>query len=89
MLSILTYRPHHLSNSGDIYHSPKYVAELCGRVHTGTDGIILSPNYPNFYPNNLECKIMINLDQQTSPTISLFFARFELENSNNCVNDFD
>lgn len=52
----------------------------CNRTLTGFDGVIESPNFPNHYPNNLDCvwKIQASLGNK----ISLAFSHFDLENIN-------
>ena len=65
----------------------QYKAERCNRVHTENDGIILSPSYPGQYPPSVECQIEIQL-KDSALKLAIFFSDFELEDSNQCVNDY-
>ena len=65
----------------------KYRAETCSRTHTEPNGLILSPKYPDLYPDNLDCQIRIEIDDISSK-LAIFFSNFQLESSNDCTNDF-
>ena len=39
-----------------------------------------------FYPPNLDCTIEINTEKLTK--IQIYFSKFDVENSQNCANDF-
>lgn len=73
--------------SGTPEFRAKYRAETCSRTHTEANGLILSPKYPELYPNNVDCQIKIEIDDISSK-LAIFFSKFELENSNDCMNDF-
>ena len=62
-------------------------AETCNRVLTENNGLILSSGYLESYPPNLDCSFKINVDD-SSLKLALFFAKFELESSANCANDY-
>ena len=64
-----------------------YKAEVCNRIHTEKDGVILSPAYPGEYPPNLDCKIQIQL-KDNGLKLAIFFTDFELESSNQCSADY-
>ena len=64
----------------------KYKAEICNREHTEANGVVLSPNYPNLYPNSMDCLIKLAMPDAFLK-ISLFFASFQLESSANCISD--
>jgi len=65
----------------------KYLAEICSREYQDAHGLILSPNFPNFYPNSVDCVMQVMVpDIQVH--LALFFAKFELESSQYCADDF-
>lgn len=53
-----------------------YIAE-CGSSVTGTQGVLLSPNYPLNYNNNHEC--IYSIQTQPGKGIQLKARTFELE----------
>lgn len=53
-----------------------YIAE-CGSSVTGTQGVLLSPNYPINYNNNHEC--IYSIQTQPGKGIQLKARTFELE----------
>ncbi|KAJ8268254.1 hypothetical protein COCON_G00134260 [Conger conger] len=55
---------------------PRCVAE-CGSSVTGTQGVLLSPNYPAFYSNNHEC--IYSIQTQPGKGIQLRARDFHLE----------
>ncbi|KAM4689065.1 cubilin [Discoglossus pictus] len=57
----------------------------CGVNFTKSSGQIVSPNYPNKYDNNLNCKYVINADAETFVVLS--FLTFELESGTYCNKD--
>ena len=65
----------------------QYKAERCSRVHTESNGVIFSPSYPGQYPPSVECQIEIQL-KDSALQLAIFFSDFELEESNQCVNDY-
>ena len=62
-------------------------AETCNRVLTESNGLILSPGYPEAYPASLDCSFKIVVEE-SSLKLALFFSKFELESSASCVNDY-
>ena len=62
-------------------------AETCNRVLTENNGLISSPGYPESYPASLDCSFKIVVEE-SSLKLALFFAKFELESSANCANDY-
>ena len=63
--------------------SPIYVTD-CG-TFTDVSGVIISPNYPNLYPNNRECIYKINRNE--GERIQLKFNSFNVEASG-CQYDY-
>ncbi|GLG98263.1 Cubilin homolog [Gryllus bimaculatus] len=59
----------------------------CGGVIHNKDRAILSPNYPSQYPPNMECEWEIRADEGYFIQLR-FVDRFQLEDSDNCDNDF-
>ncbi|EDV28197.1 uncharacterized protein TRIADDRAFT_53561 [Trichoplax adhaerens] len=57
----------------------------CGGLLTNTTGMILSPNYPNNYPNNVICRWSIRVPSYNH--IILTFNSFNLEGGANCPAD--
>ncbi|KAE8596094.1 hypothetical protein XENTR_v10015965 [Xenopus tropicalis] len=57
----------------------------CDASYTEASGIFSSPNYPNRYPNNLECIYTITVE--TNKQILLNFTTFVLSTSTNCDKD--
>ncbi|XP_048223975.1 LOW QUALITY PROTEIN: cubilin [Perognathus longimembris pacificus] len=58
----------------------------CGEVLTGSTGTILSPGYPNVYPNGINCTWHILV--QPGHLIRLEFKPFYLEFHYNCTKDY-
>ena len=63
-----------------------YKAELCNRMHTEKNGLILSPLINGYYPPNLDCKIQIKTETLTK--IQIYFNKFDVESSPSCQNDY-
>ncbi|XP_040824205.1 cubilin [Ochotona curzoniae] len=63
-------------------------SEVCIEDYTEESGTLTSPNFPNNYPNNLNCIYRITVE--TGKQISLHFTNFSLEESyfGACVGDF-
>ncbi|XP_072046866.1 hyalin-like [Amphiura filiformis] len=51
----------------------------CGGILTATSGVITTPNYPSFYPNDAKCTWIIRGGEGTY--IQLMFTNFTLEES--------
>ena len=59
----------------------------CSEVHRSATGYIKSPNFPNKYPNNANCRYLItNSDPATR--IILDFLHFDLESHRSCSWDW-
>ena len=63
---------------------PQDFVDPCGRnqplvVNASSDGFILSPNYPNLYPNNAECTWLIVNDDQASIELTIMELALEEE----------
>lgn len=62
------------------------LADVCGGVLTGLSGVLTSPEYPNNYPNNVECRWVI---QAMGPAaVKLAFMDFQVEASETCTYDY-
>ncbi|XP_029473519.1 CUB domain-containing protein 2 [Rhinatrema bivittatum] len=79
-----------------IFHSDRHVAskgffavyrkDVCGGVLTGLSGVITSPDYPENYPNNADCRWIIRV---ASPSVvKLVFTDFQMENNEECNFDY-
>ena len=74
----------------------KYLCDIChagcyqfiDSEKSGHEGFITSSNFPNFYPNNMDCEYVIQADP--IHRIVLFVETFQLEPSPNynCKNDY-
>lgn len=62
------------------------LADVCGGVLTGLSGVLVSPEYPNNYPNNVECHWVIRASGPA--TVKLVFADFQVEGSEQCMYDY-
>lgn len=62
------------------------LADVCGGVLTGLSGVLTSPEYPNNYPNNVECRWVIRAAGPA--TVKLVFADFQVEGSEQCTYDY-
>lgn len=65
----------------------KYRSEICNRIHSEQNGVIISPAYPDVYPPSMDCLIKIQLED-INLKLAIFFSKFELENSQNCNSDY-
>ena len=52
-----------------------------------TDGILISPNYPNNYDHNGDCVWVISIPVSTE-RIALNFTNFAMESSSTCAFDY-
>lgn len=55
-------------------------------INPGGEKLLLTPSYPKSYPNNAECDW--DIDVPNGFHIELKFEAFQLEQSENCKNDF-
>lgn len=58
----------------------------CGGTYTESQGIIISPNWPNNYAHNKQCIYLIRLPR--SEQVALNFTHMELELHNGCEFDY-
>ena len=58
----------------------------CGGDYTSEEGIIISPNYPNAYPQNANCIWTITVPQ--SEVVTLNFTNMDMETHVNCRFDY-
>ena len=68
------------------YFEAKYHAEVCNRVHSEPNGLITAPMKGGFYQPNMDCNIQIKTPVTTK--IQIYFNTFDIENSENCQNDY-
>lgn len=61
-------------------------ADVCGGVLTGLSGVLTSPEYPNNYPNNVECRWVIRAAGPAS--VKLVFVDFQVEGNEDCTYDY-
>ncbi|KAF3819807.1 hypothetical protein GH733_015316 [Mirounga leonina] len=78
-----------------VFHSDKheeksaqegFLADVCGGVLTGLSGVLTSPDYPDNYPNNVECHWVIHASGPA--TVKLVFVDFQVEGSEECTYDY-
>lgn len=60
--------------------------DVCGGVLTGLSGVLTSPEYPNNYPNSVECHWVIRAAGPA--TVKLAFEDFQVEGSEDCTYDY-
>ena len=58
----------------------------CGGIFEGTEGVIKSPFYPDYYPANRECRYLIRVP--LNHVVSVEFLSFEVEGSVGCIYDY-
>lgn len=58
----------------------------CGGTFTESEGIIISPNWPNNYAHNRQCIYLIRLP--AGEKVSVNFTHMNLENHSNCAFDY-
>ncbi|KAK7881367.1 hypothetical protein WMY93_029776 [Mugilogobius chulae] len=58
----------------------------CGGTFTDSEGIIISPNWPNDYAHNRQCIYLIRLPQ--GEKVSLNFTHMNLETHSSCTFDY-
>ncbi|XP_064410135.1 cubilin [Latimeria chalumnae] len=57
----------------------------CGANFSAPDGLLVSPNYPDYYENNLKCSYIINAEAQS--TVIINFQKFQVEAHSSCLYD--
>ncbi|KAM7161687.1 CUB domain-containing protein 2 [Macrochelys suwanniensis] len=83
VMSIIFHSDKHVASQG---FSAAYRKDVCGGVLTGLSGVITSPDYPENYPNNAECRWIIRAVPNS--VIKLVFADFQMENNEGCNFDY-
>ncbi|XP_053268342.1 cubilin [Pleuronectes platessa] len=63
-----------------------YQIASCSRTYEQEYGYLKSPGWPDIYPHNMDCTIILKAPQNNS--ISLFFNSFDVESHSNCGFDF-
>lgn len=58
----------------------------CGGELTGETGVVISPNYPNAYPPNVQCVWTITVP--STEVVTLNFTHLDMETHANCRYDF-
>lgn len=58
----------------------------CGGTFTDTEGVIISPNWPNNYAHNRQCIYLIRLP--VGEKVSLNFTHMDLETHSGCSFDY-
>lgn len=58
----------------------------CGGTFTDSEGIIISPNWPNNYAHNRQCLYLIRLP--AGEKVSLNFTDMNLESHSSCIFDY-
>ncbi|XP_065114614.1 cubilin [Paramisgurnus dabryanus] len=84
-------RTMHITFKSDIFmagngFSLTYQVAGCSRVYEQEYGYLKSPGWPDIYPENIECNIVLQAPQNSS--ISLFFTSFDLESHPSCTYDY-
>jgi len=62
------------------------MTKVCGGHYSKSNGVIRSPNYPDYYPNKKECVWIIQA--QNRHRIILTVDHFELERHTSCAFDY-
>lgn len=58
----------------------------CSRTFEQEYGYLKSPGWPEVYPHNLDCTIILKAPENS--IISLFFNSFDLEGHSSCLYDY-
>ncbi|XP_049473083.1 CUB domain-containing protein 2 [Panthera uncia] len=83
VMSIVFHSDKHVASRG---FSAGYQKDVCGGVLTGLSGVLTSPEYPDSYPNNVECRWVIRAAGPA--TVKLVFADFQMEGNEECTYDY-
>lgn len=59
----------------------------CGGLFHGNDGVISSPNFPQPYPQNIECVWLITVESGYHVSLD-FGSPFDLEGHSSCRYDY-
>uniref|UniRef100_A0A8C4D9G2 Cubilin n=1 Tax=Dicentrarchus labrax TaxID=13489 RepID=A0A8C4D9G2_DICLA len=63
-----------------------YQIASCSRTYEQEYGYLKSPGWPDIYPHNMDCTIILKAPQNSH--ISFFFNNFDVENHSNCEFDY-
>lgn len=58
----------------------------CSRTYEQEYGYLKSPGWPDIYPHNMDCTIILKAPQNSY--ISFFFNNFDVESHSNCEFDY-
>ncbi|CAK7317757.1 CUB domain-containing protein 2 [Vulpes lagopus] len=83
VMSVVFHSDKHVASRG---FSAGYQKDVCGGVLTGLSGVLTSPEYPDNYPNNMECHWVIRASG--AATVKLVFVDFQLEGNEECTYDY-
>ncbi|XP_051044279.1 CUB domain-containing protein 2 [Phodopus roborovskii] len=83
VMSVVFHSDKHVASQG---FSAGYQKDVCGGVLTGLSGVLSSPDYPNNYPNNVECHWLIRASGPAA--VKLVFMDFQVEGSDECMYDY-
>lgn len=60
---------------------------VCGKIYSGKETIVTSPNYPNSYPKNFLCTYIFRNENGNKCDFNFKFLDFKLETSYECNKD--
>ncbi|XP_036767041.2 CUB domain-containing protein 2 [Manis pentadactyla] len=83
VMSVIFHSDKHVASRG---FSAGYQKDVCGGILTGLSGVLTSPEYPNNYPNNMECRWVVRTTGPT--TVKLVFVDFQVEGNEECTFDY-
>ncbi|XP_032700051.1 CUB domain-containing protein 2 [Lontra canadensis] len=83
VMSVVFHSDKHVASHG---FSAGYQKDVCGGVLTGLSGVLTSPEYPDNYPNNVECHWVIRASGPA--TVKLVFMDFQVEGNEECTYDY-
>ncbi|XP_044769970.1 CUB domain-containing protein 2 [Neomonachus schauinslandi] len=83
VMSVVFHSDKHVASQG---FSAGYQKDVCGGVLMGLSGVLTSPDYPDNYPNNVECHWVIHASGPA--TVKLVFVDFQVEGSEECTYDY-
>uniref|UniRef100_A0A2K5N728 CUB domain containing protein 2 n=1 Tax=Cercocebus atys TaxID=9531 RepID=A0A2K5N728_CERAT len=83
VMSVVFHSDKHVASHG---FSAGYQKDVCGGVLTGLSGVLTSPEYPNNYPNSMECHWVIRAAGPAS--VKLVFVDFQVEGNEECTYDY-
>ncbi|XP_027132680.1 cubilin, partial [Larimichthys crocea] len=63
-----------------------YQIASCSRTYEQDYGFLKSPGWPDIYPHNMDCTIILKAPQNSY--ISFFFNNFDMESHSNCEFDY-